>query len=696
MEYIKDLHAFDGGYETPVFINIGVQNTAMAILDGESENTRALFFDLSEAVSIPTAVFVSESSGYFFGSSAILAAEGGYEGKLFTHFADDLSLIDKDAVSEMGTTHLDLTNKTLLDAFLGHIITLLKTPELCVINRIQSIQSLHLFVTVGHIFDKSNSFYYFHSVFSQNKKNGIKISFTDVKNSLSALSEADSVVGVNVGKLMQTDIKASSSECFGELFSVKLVIKTFLQYVYKERNGKAPASIESYDLLTLDALIEKLEGLAAKQTGRVKRITVLADGEEAILSLRQSDKDYFDLQMPISLGDICVNGFVQARSTVYSYIGRALMSQNRVIIVPDEYAAVFRVQDRHFQNLDIYFESDVLSLMAAEYLREKQILKNAIASVEKFRKDIYSPLTDYYQCEKAFSGCSGGIKSDIIIPAVRAWGTQPADQSLRQLSSNIDHEVRTYFYHSINGGKIEAVILRLKKDRKIYDIAEKITDSCFASVFGSQKNYPKELGDIFSVTDSYFEAWKSAIPRSRSIMSCLVSAKGFFDFFSDESPINISKRAAISNRFISSIDIYCQSYFESFDTEMYGELSKQVFMPLVTALGDYLTEQYKRCLESLIARDGNYVHTEPTKPKAKKNSKSHKKSIKNNVSASDTKQKAIKVCPQCGAEVKDKFCGMCGMKYVSPAAAKPTPTKKCSNCGAEVKDKFCGKCGTKY
>ena len=61
----------------------------------------------------------------------------------------------------------------------------------------------------------------------------------------------------------------------------------------------------------------------------------------------------------------------------------------------------------------------------------------------------------------------------------------------------------------------------------------------------------------------------------------------------------------------------------------------------------------------------------------------------------------MKVCPQCGKELKDeaKFCGSCGYKF--PVAEAPVQTSGennvCPACGNPLKPgaKFCGKCGAK-
>lgn len=88
---------------------------------------------------------------------------------------------------------------------------------------------------------------------------------------------------------------------------------------------------------------------------------------------------------------------------------------------------------------------------------------------------------------------------------------------------------------------------------------------------------------------------------------------------------------------------------------------------------------------------------------------------------------AEKICSQCGAVVKGKFCSKCGTPYAAPEQAaenteaavtsaseaqgtaapfasikntiqtginKVGDTKYCLNCGATVKGKFCVKCGT--
>ena len=44
------------------------------------------------------------------------------------------------------------------------------------------------------------------------------------------------------------------------------------------------------------------------------------------------------------------------------------------------------------------------------------------------------------------------------------------------------------------------------------------------------------------------------------------------------------------------------------------------------------------------------------------------------------------ICPNCGAEVSEKFCENCG--------AKLSAKKFCSNCGAEITGSFCPECGT--
>ncbi len=688
MNYIKTLHTCDDRCELPVFLNIGVHKTAMAMLDEETENMRTLFFDLSESVSIPTAVFVSDRSEYFFGSSAILAADSGYEGLLFVHFADDLSLIEKCAVPEYGANTQSITNKSLIDAFLKHIVTLLKTPELCVINRIRSTQLLRLFVTVGNIFDKNSAFYYFHSTLPQNEQNGIQISFVDVKKSFLTSDEIGSAVGIHQGKLWQIDTQISDFESLGDIFSAKLVIKTFLQYLYNEKKGKIPSDIISYDCFCLEDLIEKLEGIAGQQTRASKTITVFADGEEEILLLRQSDKDYFDLQMPISFGSTCINGFVQARNFVRSLIERTLKHKKRAIIVPDEYAPIFKPQAN---NVDVCSELDFLSLMVSEYRHENEILKKAIASVENFRREIHVSLMDHYQCKEAFACYSMEIKRDIIVPAVHDWGTQKADRSLQQLSSDIDKQVSDRFCYSINGGMIEAVLLDLKKNKRVYNVVEMCMESCLISVFGDQRYYSKDVGNIFSITDSYFDDWQASVLQIPSIMTYIVRAKGFFDFSNDNLPINISKRSAISNRFINNIDSYCKKYFETFDVDMPNSLSKQIFVPMVDDLCSYTTEQYKLCLETIISVDGEATRScsHQCTDEKKEGFRVSNKTQHIAIAAEEQAQKQI--CSVCGAIVNGKFCGICGTKYVAPEV-----TKKCQNCGAVGNGNFCGKCGTKY
>ncbi len=573
---------------------MGVQKTVLAIIDSESENIRPLFLDLAESTSIPTAIFVSNSSEYFFGKSAILAAIGGYEGLLFTHFADDLSLIDHCAVPETGTNAQQLTNKFLMDSMLRHIITLLGNPALRIQNRIQATQSLHLYVTAGHLLDKNSSFYDYHSDLTQNMPNGVQISFVNVQKNFSIFSTINSVVGVHLGKLSKTDIKTSDVKCLGSLCSVRTVIKTFLQYVYNERRSKTPQNIVSYDLLTLDDLIEKLEIVSAKQNGKTQRIAVLVDGKEEIIALRQSDKDYFDHQMPIDLGNICVKGFVQVRNAVYSYIERSLMPQERILIVPDEYGVLFKYTD-------ICSENDILLLMSTEYRREQEILKNAINSVETFKRAIRVSLALHYQCKKAFQGNSEKIKNNIIVPTVRVWGARKANQSLQQLSDDIDRQVRVGFHSSVHGGRIESAILQLKESEKIYIGVETCMNSCLAGVFDHERIDRKDIGDLFAIIDRHFNDWQLAIPQSQSIMPYIVRAKGFFDFSNDNMPINISKRSAISNRFLMNMDSYCTNYFRTFDADMHDALSKQIFAPLINDLTDYVTERYEHCLEEIVA-----------------------------------------------------------------------------------------------
>ena len=60
----------------------------------------------------------------------------------------------------------------------------------------------------------------------------------------------------------------------------------------------------------------------------------------------------------------------------------------------------------------------------------------------------------------------------------------------------------------------------------------------------------------------------------------------------------------------------------------------------------------------------------------------------------------MKVCPQCGKELKDeaKFCGSCGYKFPVAAPAQNSDSAYvCPSCGNPLKPgaKFCGKCGTK-
>lgn len=62
------------------------------------------------------------------------------------------------------------------------------------------------------------------------------------------------------------------------------------------------------------------------------------------------------------------------------------------------------------------------------------------------------------------------------------------------------------------------------------------------------------------------------------------------------------------------------------------------------------------------------------------------------------KIKGIIVCPNCGAEMADKFtfCSACGAKIPVPQP-KNTGAAKCPNCGWQLSEgqKFCVKCGTK-
>ncbi len=604
MRYIKNLSAYDRECENLVFLYLGVEKTTMATIDNETGQMRLLFLDISENVSIPTAVFVCptaiDSPKYYYGASAICVAHGGYNGLLFTHFADNLALIDHVAIAENGENDERLTNKVLLDAYLRHIISLICVPELRVLNRMVYNLPLHVFAAVGHCLDKNSSFYFYHSDLFANASDGVEISFVDTPKRLVSFPETEALIEIHSGQLVEMNVKTLDLHFLGDLFSTKAVIHSFLKYVYHDRTGETADDVSSCDIVTLNDLIEKMTAVSEKRPGVARRIEVLSDGEEQLFTLRQSDMDYFYQEMPILFGKTDIYGFHQARILAKKYISRAT-SKNKLMLMTDEYSPLFQSLPESPPPACVCSESDVLSWMVAEYQGEMQILEAAVASVQTYKRSIRAELTKYYQCREVFAWCSGEIKNMIIVPMVRSWGMQMNDQSLSQLCINIDKAVRTELHNRMNGGKIEIAILQLKKNHRICDVIAYSLNAFLTSVLGSGFDELEEIDGVFEIADRYFEGWKTLMPRMQSIQPCLVNAKGFFDFFNDNMPINISKRATIGNRFVDNIDSYCKDYFDFLDNGMYQFLEKEVFKPLIDGLSDYATEQYKLHLARRIA-----------------------------------------------------------------------------------------------